>query len=151
MLRRWNVTEDDAVIAAVLAGDAAGATRTNTYEIAAASMPGRSERAISHRVVKLMASGRLSAAPLAARASGWTVTEDDAVIAAVLAGDAAGAMRTATYAAAAASMPGRSATAISLRVWRLMAAGRLPASLAQDGDALLACGSKRRRHDSARG
>jgi len=127
----WTASEDDAVVAAVLAGDASGAARAATCKTLAKSMLGRSASAILQRVKKLMVSGRLPAAPLArsrSHAPNWTATEDDAVVAAVLAGNAAGATRKFTCEAAAEVMPGRTAIAICARSYFLAAAGRLEGS-----------------------
>jgi len=144
---RWTVSEDDALIAAVMDGHAAGHSRPLTYAAAVSSLTGRTSRAIEERVKSLVKLGRLPPAPIVPIACSWTASDDDVLIAGVLAGDAAGHSRKRTYTSATSILPGRTAHAIKHQVQHLVKLGRLPPSptgilgfgwTASEDDALIA-------------
>jgi len=121
----WSPAEDEALIAAINAGDAAGLSRTVTQSAAAAAIPGRTLGAVQSRVNHLVAAGRVDRVHAAHGA--WTAPEDEALAAFVRTADAAGQARNAACAAfAAACVPPRSAAAVWQHVYKLVAAGRLP-------------------------
>jgi len=126
----WSAEEDAVLISTVMSGDAAGATRTASYTAAAAALPGRSIPGIEQRVRRLKMAGKL---PVTTFRFVWTPTEDDALIAAVNAADAAGRARREAYTDATATLIGRSADAIEQRARKLIAAGRLASHSAPDG------------------
>ena len=76
-IRYWLSAEDDILASAIVAGDAAGQSRTVTVAATTPALPGRTLDAVQNRVNRLIACGRIGRVRDGQEAPGRLVTYAD--------------------------------------------------------------------------